>query len=184
MEKSIDVKRIESLEDLENALSRFHTEGSQSLDRIDAIHQRIQSELLQMLASAQTQLDVTLGMNHGSYLFPNQQPGEGQRGSGPIRKCLSEVDKQIHKYQKNAAKIKKLLDSDMIKARKMLKQKILELEKYVKASMGKTGNPTALEDPAYDDSCGLPVPWDGGVAQGDFDCGNRNADMTELSKSD
>ena len=148
MEKLIDVKQIESLEDLENCLSRFHTEGSQSLERIDTIHQRIRGELLQMLASAQTQLDITPGMNHGPYLFQNLQPGTGQMGSVPIRKCISEVDKKIHKYQKAAAKIRKLLDSDMIKAIKMLEQKILELEKYVKASLGETECPPAFEDPA------------------------------------
>ena len=182
MENSIDVKRIESLEDLENALSRFLAEGAESLDRVDIIHQRIRGDLLQMLSFAQMQFDFTAGMDHGPFPFPSQHP-PGEQGSGGIRRCLSEVGKQAHKYQKAAEKIRQLMDSDIIMAINMLREKILELEDYINASMDETGASLPLDDPVCDDPCYLPVQWNGGAIQENPDYGNRNAHMTESSKS-
>jgi len=140
VESPIDVKQIESLEDLGNDLSRFRIKWNEFLPQIHGKLLRIREQLMVRLQLIQRLPDYRIPMDRPAGFFPGLGLGEYSRESELIQKGLFEVDKQIHVYRKASTRMKKLLEFDFIKAELMLKKKIVDLNKYIGVSLTNSGN--------------------------------------------
>jgi len=152
VESPIDVRQIESLERLNNALSRFRIGGDESLARIYGILLRIRDQLEMRLQLIQKLPDYRIPMDRPGGLLRDLGLGECSRESEPIHRGLFEVDKQIHVYRKASTRMKKVLDFEFIKAELMLKKKIVDLNKYIGVSLA-DGNNSTIDGNVVDDGC-------------------------------
>lgn len=135
MNSSVDIKQVESLKDLKSALHRFRNEVKQCLDRVDNIHHRIHNELELMWISEQRKRERLLGMVQDRNAVPTPEIHMIQHRLNRLRTCISEVDKQFSTYRKMAARIKKLISHNILRAQLIVSIKIIELEKYMEISM-------------------------------------------------
>ena len=136
MDRSFDIRQLESLKDLKHAFLRFGNEVNQSLDVTKRFFRRIRAELQRRRMAEQRNLERALRLTRYGDTTAILEIGRIQKRLTAIGKCLSQVEKEMATYQKMATRMKKLVSHHMVKANLMLQNKIIEVEKYVAVSLG------------------------------------------------
>lgn len=155
MSESVDIKRVQSLTDIKNSLHRFGSEVGDSLDRIEQAFREVSDTLKNKLLSAKRELEQCIQSVNDAYRaledcesqadedntpdcsneFEELQNAkiEKRRAEEQLRKAqryCAMVEKQIQEYRGMAARMKKLVASQVPQATAMLHGKIATIEKY------------------------------------------------------
>ena len=155
MSDSVNIKRLQSLTDIKNSLHRFGSEMGDSLDRIEQAFREVSDTLKNKLLSAKRELEQCIQSVKDAYEALENCENQADEDYTPdcsnefeelqnakIEKRRAEeqlhktqrycamVEKQIQEYRIVAARMKKLVTSQVPQATAMLHGKIVTIEKY------------------------------------------------------